>query len=74
MLKALRLSQPDYVLWRDHAYEYEPDRRPIDVINGSDWLRTWVDDPTRSYDEFAVALEATEADWLEARRHYLIYD
>ena len=36
---------PDYPLWRDFPYEYEHDRLAIDLINGSDLLRQWVDDP-----------------------------
>ena len=43
--KALRRLQPDYAIWRDFPYEYEKDRLAIDVINGSDLLRRWVDDP-----------------------------
>src|SRR6201996_8677583 len=44
--KALRRLQPDYPLWRDFPYEYEQDQLAIDVINGSDLLRKWVDDRT----------------------------
>ena len=43
--KALRRLQPDYPLWRDFPYEYEHDRLAIDLINGSELLREWVDDP-----------------------------
>ena len=42
--KALRNLRPEYDLWRDFAYEYEHDRLAIDLINGSELLRTWVDD------------------------------
>ena len=45
-LKALRRLRPDYALWRDFAYEYEQ-RLAFDVINGSELLRSWVDDPQR---------------------------
>ncbi|MGZ8445117.1 MAG: exo-beta-N-acetylmuramidase NamZ family protein, partial [Candidatus Binatia bacterium] len=43
--KALRLLQPEYDLWRDFEYEYEKDRLAIDLINGGELLRQWVDDP-----------------------------
>ena len=46
--KALRALRPDYALWRDFAYEYERDRLAIDLINGSELLRQWVDDPPAS--------------------------
>ena len=36
--------EPDYDLWREFTYEYENDRLAIDVINGSEELRRWVDD------------------------------
>ena len=42
--KALRQVNPDYELWRDFAYEYETDQLAIDLINGSELLRLWVDD------------------------------
>jgi len=42
--KALRRISPDYDLWRDFPYEYEHDQLAIDLINGSDLLRLWVDD------------------------------
>ena len=44
-LKALRRLQPDYGIWRDFDYEYERGKLAIDVINGSELLREWVDDP-----------------------------
>ena len=43
--KALRALRPDYELWRDFPYEYERGRLAIDVINGGELLREWVDDP-----------------------------
>src|ERR1700688_16686 len=45
VLKALRRLRPDYPLWRDFPYEYERDRLAVDVINGGEGLRAWVDDP-----------------------------
>ncbi len=42
--KALRHISPGYQLWRDFTYEYEKDQLAIDLINGSDLLRLWVDD------------------------------
>ena len=37
-------SNRHYPLWRDFAYEYEHGRLAIDLINGSESLREWVDD------------------------------
>ncbi len=44
VFKALRQTQPGYELWRDFPYEYEHRQLAIDLINGSDLLRLWVDD------------------------------
>ncbi|MFN3236376.1 MAG: exo-beta-N-acetylmuramidase NamZ domain-containing protein [Pseudomonadales bacterium] len=73
LLKALRILRPDYNLWRHHAYEYELDRIPIDVINGGPGLREWVDDPNGTFAQFDAQLDAEAAAWQEARAPYLIY-
>jgi len=71
--KAIRRLQRNYLLWRDFPYEYERDRLAIDLINGSEILREWVDDDTsRPGDLDALAL-ADEKAWEEARRPYLLY-
>jgi uncharacterized protein YbbC (DUF1343 family) len=71
--KALRQLQPDYPLWRDFAYEYEHDRLAIDLINGSELLRHWVDDPNATPDDLDALATADEAAWLEERRAVLCY-
>jgi hypothetical protein len=66
--------QPDFELWRDFPYEYEPrHRHPIDVINGGPSLREWVDDPRASTGDWDRALSIDEDAWREERRPYLIY-
>ena len=71
--KALRGLQPDYPLWRDFGYEYEFERRAIDLINGSPLLREWVDDPAASAADLDALAHADEAAWVEARRPFLRY-
>jgi uncharacterized protein YbbC (DUF1343 family) len=71
--KALRRLRPDYPLWADFAYEYEFNRRPIDVINGSDLLRTWVDDPHASPADLDALAAVDEADWRAQRQSVLLY-
>jgi uncharacterized protein YbbC (DUF1343 family) len=71
--KALRTLEPKYPLWRDFAYEYEHDRLAIDLLNGSDLLRRWVDDrrsKPRDLDELA---RADEKAWARERRKFLLY-
>jgi len=71
--KALRQLRPDYPLWREFSYEYEHDRLAIDLINGSDLLRTWVDDPAATPGDLDALARADEAEWLESRRASLLY-
>jgi uncharacterized protein YbbC (DUF1343 family) len=71
--KALRRLQPDYGLWRDFPYEYERDRLAIDLINGSDLLRAWVDDPAATPGDLDALAVPDERAWLEARRDVLLY-
>jgi uncharacterized protein YbbC (DUF1343 family) len=71
--KALRAERPDYPLWRDFAYEYERDRLAIDLINGSELLRAWVDDPAATPEDLERLAHADERAWLEERRSFLRY-
>ncbi len=71
--KALRLLKPDYDLWRDFPYEYEKDRLAIDLINGGELLRQWVDDPAATANDFNALVNLDEMSWDEERRSFLIY-
>ena len=71
--KALRRLRPDYPLWRDFPYEYEEGRLAIDVINGSELLRSWVDDPAATPADLERLAAADERAWLAARRAALLY-
>jgi len=71
--KAIRGLRPDYLLWRDFAYEYEYDRLPIDLINGSPLLRDWTDDPQAEPGDLEALTQPDEASWLEERAPYLRY-
>jgi len=71
--KALRRLRPDYGLWRDFPYEYERDRLAIDLINGSDLLRAWVDDRAATPGDLDALAVPDERAWLEARRDVLLY-
>jgi uncharacterized protein YbbC (DUF1343 family) len=71
--KALRRLRPDYPLWRDFAYEYERGRLAIDVINGGDELRRWVDDPAATPADLEALAAADEAAWQAQRQLALLY-
>jgi uncharacterized protein YbbC (DUF1343 family) len=72
-LKALRRISPDYELWRDFPYEYEHDRLAIDVINGSELLREWVDDPDAEPGDLDALARADESMWREEAEPLLLY-
>jgi uncharacterized protein YbbC (DUF1343 family) len=67
-LKSLRMLKADYELWRDFPYEYEADRLAIDVINGSDLLRKWVDDPQATPGDLGALAAKDEEEWLRGER------
>ena len=71
--KALRSVRPDYELWRDFPYEYEFELLAIDLINGSELLRRWVDDPSAGAADLDAAACPDETSWLEERASVLLY-
>jgi uncharacterized protein YbbC (DUF1343 family) len=71
--KAIRQLQPEYDLWRDFPYEYERDRLAIDLINGSEILRRWVDDANASPGDLDTVALLDEIAWLDERREVLLY-
>ena len=71
--KALRLLRPDYPLWRDFAYEYERGRLAIDLINGGELLRQWVDDAAATPADLDRLAAKDEAAWRSERDEVLLY-
>jgi uncharacterized protein YbbC (DUF1343 family) len=71
--KAVRTRRPDYGLWRDFVYEYEYDRLAIDLLNGSELLRQWVDDPTAVPADLDALTAPDETSWLDERDGVLLY-
>jgi len=71
--KALRKLSPDYDLWRNFPYEYERERLAIDLINGSELLRRWVDDPAATPADLDSIATADEKAWQVEREGVMIY-
>jgi uncharacterized protein YbbC (DUF1343 family) len=71
--KALRKLRPGESLWRDFAYEYERERLAIDLINGGEALRTWIDDPAAEPGDLDALAAADEKAWIEERKSVLLY-
>jgi uncharacterized protein YbbC (DUF1343 family) len=74
MLKSLRVLCPDYDIWRNFAYEYEHDRLAIDLINGGELLRQWIDDSQATASDLDRLANADEDSWREEREPMLLYD
>jgi uncharacterized protein YbbC (DUF1343 family) len=72
-LKALRMRYPDYEIWRDFEYEYVTNRLAIDVINGSDFLRKWVDEAEATITDMEQKLIKDENFWLQKCTAFHIY-
>ena len=72
-LKALRQLRPDYPIWRDFPYEYVTDRLAIDVLNGSDLLRRWVDDSQGTPADLDALAVADEEAWRTETHQVLLY-
>lgn len=73
VFKALRQLRPDQELWRDFPYEYEQDRLAIDLINGGEDLRRWVEDPAAEPGDLEALAAPDEAGWRQARKAYQLY-
>jgi hypothetical protein len=71
--KCIRRLRGEYPLWRDFPYEYEHNRLAIDLINGSDVLRQWVDDPAAVPADLDKITKRDEADWEEQRADIMLY-
>jgi uncharacterized protein YbbC (DUF1343 family) len=71
--KSLRILRTDYDIWRNFAYEYERDRPAIDLINGSELLRQWVDDASTTPADLEALAKADENSWQQERESVLLY-
>ena len=72
LLDTLRRSDPVKFAWREPPYEYEHDKRPIDILAGSDALRRQIDAGTPVGDILASWREDEDA-FERLRRPYLLY-
>ena len=72
-LKALRRLSGAYPLWRDFPYEYEHERLAFDVINGSDLLRRWIDDPAAAPADLDAVAVPDEQSWRSEMADVALY-
>ena len=72
-LKALRGLRPTTRCGGTSRYEYERDRLAFDLLNGSDLVRRWVDDPAATPADLDALAAPDEAAWRDERAPFLLY-
>lgn len=72
LIAACREQRADAFAWREPPYEYEREHRPIDILSGSDRVRTQIDDEVTPA-EIAQSWESDIAAFEPIRRRHLLY-
>ncbi len=73
LLRELRHALGDAFQWRQPPFEYEETLLPIDMLNGTDQLRHWVEEKG-TWEELLDIEEKGKADYLEQRAEVLLYE
>lgn len=72
LIRELNILLDKHFSWTDPPYEYEYEKLPIDILNGTDTLRKWVDS-NGSYQEL-LEIESVNMDkYLDKRATILLY-
>ena len=72
LLREYKKLLADDFHWKAPPFEYESDKLPIDILNGSDQVRGWVDE-YGSYDELLKLEKIGREDYLMKRQEVLLY-
>ena len=72
LIQTLRRFDPSSFAWRPPPYEYEHDKLPIDILAGSDLLRTQIESDV-SLIEIAESWRPDELAFRELREAFLLY-
>ncbi|MGH9340838.1 MAG: exo-beta-N-acetylmuramidase NamZ family protein [Acidobacteriota bacterium] len=73
LLKMIKKVQPELLCWKEPPYEYEEERLPIDILNGSPFLREWLEDSAATAQDLEERLSADERAWTEIARDFYLY-
>lgn len=73
LLRELYREMGEHFAWRQPPFEYIHDKLPIDLLNGSDKPRVWVENQGTIEELLALEAEGWEA-FLEKRREALLYE
>jgi len=72
IMKELYKSQLTDKFWNDSPYEYEFEKLSIDLINGSDLIRTWIENDNKYQD--LLEIESTgRTEYMEKMKEITIY-
>jgi uncharacterized protein YbbC (DUF1343 family) len=72
LIAEFRREEPSRFGWREPPYEYEHEKEPIDVLYGSDRLRTTLDSGT-SVEALVASWKPDEEAFRRTRERYLLY-
>ncbi len=72
LIRRVARAYPDDFAWRAEAYEFVDDVPAFDLLAGGSWARDWVE-ADGAPEELDAHLRPQEAQWLEARRPFLMY-
>jgi uncharacterized protein YbbC (DUF1343 family) len=72
LIQTFRRFDPSSFAWRPPPYEYEHDKLPIDILAGSDLLRTQIESDV-SLVEIAKSWRPDETGFRELREQFLLY-
>jgi uncharacterized protein YbbC (DUF1343 family) len=72
LIDQIRRANPREFSWRPPPYEYEHDKRPIDILAGSPAFRLAIDAGRRA-EELVPVWERESAPFEQVRREYLLY-
>jgi uncharacterized protein YbbC (DUF1343 family) len=72
LIQTFRRFDPSSFAWRPPPYEYEHDKLPIDILAGSDLLRTQIESDV-SLIEIAESWRPDELAFRELREAFLLY-
>jgi len=73
VIEAIRNEDPERFAWRQPPYEYEREKRPIDILAGGPAFREAIDRGARA-EEVARDWPAAHGSFLAAREPCLLYD
>ena len=73
LLKATQMEFPEFDLWKPPPYEYEEKLMPFDILSGSSFLRSWINNPKSRTEDLEEYLSADEKGWKESQKEFLIY-